>query len=63
LLDEIESQFSQESDEKARLRLMILRAMIVEQAGMSGDALSDWRDLVPDEVAQLENPQAKPVKE
>ena len=28
--------------------------MIVEQAGMSGDALSDWRDLVPDEVAKIE---------
>lgn len=54
LIDEIDLQVEQESDEKARLKLMILRAMIVEQAVVSGDALSDWRDLVPDEVAQLE---------
>jgi uncharacterized protein HemX len=56
LIDEIDLQANQEDDEKVQLKLKILRAMIVEQVGMSGDALSDWRDLVPDEVAQLEGP-------
>ena len=54
LIDEIDSQFAEAADDNAKLRLKILRAMIVEQAGMSGDALSDWRDLVPEEVAQIE---------
>jgi hypothetical protein len=54
LLDEIDSQLRAADDEKIQLKLKILRAMIIEQAGMSGDALSDWRDLVPEEVAQLE---------
>lgn len=54
LTDEIDSQVAEAHDENAKLRLRILRAMIVEQAGMSGDALSDWRDLVPEEVAELE---------
>jgi hypothetical protein len=56
LIDEIDMQVAQAEDEKVQLHLKILRAMIVEQVGMSGDALSDWRDLVPDEVAQLEHP-------
>lgn len=54
LIDEIDSQTAEAVDDNAKLRLKILRAMIVEQAGMSDDALSDWRDLVPEEVAQLE---------
>jgi hypothetical protein len=54
LIDEIDSQAAEADDDNAKLRLKILRAMIVEQVGMSGDALSDWRDLVPEEVAQLE---------
>jgi hypothetical protein len=56
LIDEIDSQMVEEADEKVQLKLKILRAMIVEQVGMSGDALADWRDLVPDEVAKLEHP-------
>jgi hypothetical protein len=54
LIDEIDSQITKVGDENSELRLKILRAMIIEQVGMSGDALSDWRDLVPEEVAQLE---------
>jgi hypothetical protein len=55
LTDEIDSQIAGEDDERVQLRLKVLRAMIVEQVGMSGDALADWRDLVPDEVAELEH--------
>jgi hypothetical protein len=54
LIDEIDSQSAEQDDENVKLGLKILRAMIIEQVGMSGDALDDWRDLVPDEVAQLE---------
>jgi hypothetical protein len=54
LIDEIDVQGSETSDEVGKLRLKILRAMITEQTGVSGDALEDWRDLVPDEVAELE---------
>jgi len=51
LLDEIDRQVSNKGDTEG---LWIVRAMIVEQLGMSGDALEDWRDLVPDEVEKLE---------
>jgi hypothetical protein len=54
LIDEIDLQVVGTDDEMSQLRLKILRAMIVEQAGTSGDALDDWRDLVPEEVALLE---------
>lgn len=54
LLDEIDRQAEQEIDERVQLKLLILRAMIVEQVGQSDDALSDWRDLAPEEVAELE---------
>jgi hypothetical protein len=54
LIDEIDLQFTETADDNTKLKLKILRAMIVEQVGMSGDALSDWRDLVPEEVAQIE---------
>lgn len=54
LIDEIDAQNSEVKDETSKLRLKILRAMITEQTGVSGDALEDWRDLVPDEVAELE---------
>jgi hypothetical protein len=54
LIDEIDLQIASLEDENSRLSLKILRVMIIEQLGMSGDALDDWRDLVPDEVEQLE---------
>jgi hypothetical protein len=57
LIDEIDAQMSVQTDENSRLGLKVLRVMIIEQLGMSGDALDDWRDLVPDEVAKLEHPQ------
>ena len=31
-----------------------LRAMVVEQISTAGDALEDWRDIVPDEVQEME---------
>jgi hypothetical protein len=51
LIDEIDTQLSSKNDGEG---LKIIRAMIIEQLGMSGDALEDWRDLVPDEVEKLE---------
>jgi hypothetical protein len=51
LIDEIDEQMSTQTNKDG---LRVLRAMIIEQTGMSGDALDDWRDLVPDEVEKLE---------
>ena len=35
-------------------QLSVLSAQIIEQIGTADDALNDWRDLVPEEVAALE---------
>jgi hypothetical protein len=40
--------------EHARGSLMALDLMVVEQISTADDALEDWRDLVPDEVAAIE---------
>ena len=40
--------------EHARASLMLLEHMVVEQIGTVDDALEDWRDLVPEEVAAIE---------
>ncbi len=34
--------------------LYTLRAMVIEQIHTADDAMSDWRDIVPDEVARIE---------
>lgn len=34
--------------------LYTLRAMVIEQIATADDAMSDWRDIVPDEVARIE---------
>lgn len=38
----------------AKQGLYIVRTMAVEQAYTADDVLEDWRDLVPDEVAEVE---------
>jgi hypothetical protein len=63
VIDEIDLQMSTQKDEKIRLNLRILRGIIVEQLEMSGDALDDWRDLVPDEVAELEQQKTNSAQE
>jgi hypothetical protein len=40
--------------EQARASLATLEYMVVEQISTADDALEDWRDLVPDEVAAIE---------
>lgn len=40
--------------DEARQGLYVVRAMAVEQAYTADDALEDWRDLVPEEVAEVE---------
>jgi hypothetical protein len=34
--------------------LALLSAQVIEQIGTAGDAMEDWRDLVPDEVEKIE---------
>jgi hypothetical protein len=34
--------------------LALLSAQVIEQIGTAGDAMEDWRDLVPDEVERIE---------
>ena len=55
LLDEIDTQVGDTTDATSALKLKILRVMLVEQLNTSSDALVDWRGLVPDEVAELED--------
>ncbi|WP_269305309.1 hypothetical protein [Aeromicrobium sp. HA] len=40
--------------EHARNALLALEYMVIEQIGTVDDALEDWRDLVPDEIAKIE---------
>jgi hypothetical protein len=41
--------------ESARLTMLMLERIITEQISTVDDALEDWRDLVPDEVRQIED--------
>ncbi len=40
--------------EHVRASLMLLEAVVIEQIATGEDAIEDWRDLVPDEVAEIE---------
>jgi hypothetical protein len=40
--------------EHARASLAALEYMVIEQISTADDALEDWRDLVPEEVAEIE---------
>jgi hypothetical protein len=39
--------------------LDVLAAQVLEQIGTANDAMEDWRDLVPEEVAEIEAQAAK----
>lgn len=55
LLREIDSQLDfHVGDDKAMLSLQLIKSIVIEQASTADDALEDWRDLVPDEIQQLE---------
>ena len=41
-------------------RLETVRAVIIEQASASQDALDDWRDVIPDDVADMADMDAAP---
>jgi hypothetical protein len=41
--------------ESVRLTMLMLERIIIEQVNTVDDALEDWRDLVPDEVKQIED--------
>jgi hypothetical protein len=40
--------------ETVRLTMLMLESIVTEQINTVDDALEDWRDLVPDEVQQIE---------
>lgn len=40
--------------EHVRASLILIEAVVVEQIATGEDAIEDWRDLVPDEVAKIE---------
>lgn len=40
--------------EHVRSSMLLLRAMVTEQIATADDALDDWRDIVPEEVAEIE---------
>jgi hypothetical protein len=40
--------------EHVRASLMLLEAVVIEQIATGEDAIEDWRDLVPNEVAEIE---------
>lgn len=40
--------------EHVEAALALLSAQVIEQIGTAGDAMEDWKDLVPDEVEKIE---------
>ena len=46
--------------EHVRGSFMTLEAMVTEQINTAGDALEDWRELLPDEVARIEKQVQEP---
>lgn len=56
LSDRIETMQEESPDH----RLETVRAVIIEQASASQDALDDWRDVIPDDVADMADMDAAP---
>ncbi len=42
-----------EGNDDDQLKMAIIKAIVIEQIGTAGDALEDWRDLVPESVEEL----------
>jgi hypothetical protein len=55
LESEINLQMSLQSDVTARLQMAVFRSMITEMINTADDALEDWRDIVPEDVKQIED--------
>ena len=52
--DVIESSQNSESLEKNQVTLAKLEAIVIEQLSSADDAIEDWRDIVPEEVKELD---------
>ena len=52
--DVIESSQNSESPEGNQVTLAKLEAIVVEQLASADDAIEDWRDIVPEEVKELD---------
>lgn len=52
---EIENSKNNKESNSEKIALAKLEAIVIEQLATADDALEDWRDIVPDEVAELRN--------
>ena len=52
--DVIESSQNSESPEENQATLAKLEAIVVEQLSSADDAIEDWRDIVPEDVKELD---------
>lgn len=52
--DVIESSQNSESPEENQVTLAKLEAIVVEQLSSADDAIEDWRDIVPEDVKELD---------
>ena len=52
--DVIESSRNSESPEENQVTLAKLEAIVVEQLSSADDAIEDWRDIVPEDVQELD---------
>ncbi len=52
--DVIESSRNSESPEENQVTLAKLEAIVVEQISSADDAIEDWRDIVPEDVQELD---------
>ena len=50
---EIESSKNTDNPQSESVTLAKLEAIVIEQLATADDALEDWRDIVPDDVAEL----------
>lgn len=50
---EIESSKNSKENNSEKIALAKLEAIVIEQLATADDALEDWRDIVPSEVAEL----------
>lgn len=60
-LDDTDAQLAEQRDEDGRVdfrlvryALRAIRLQVTEQVGIAGDAMEDWRDVVPEEIERVE---------
>lgn len=50
-----ETNFDKEDTENNKdMQLEIIKAILIEQTKIAGDSLEDWRDLIPEDIEELE---------